>query len=238
VSEDSGTAGRLFRRFMLGSGPLKRGSDRVQVAARVLLLALVLTAVPVALAVATVTGSQMQSLADAQAAVRHQVEATLREDAPPAHGSGHAGAEAAVPASWTAPSGVERNGVVEVRTRAKAGTTVTIWVDRAGDVTTRPLDDLDVVSRAVGHGAATFLGISAMATVGYLAVRRLLDRNRMRRWAADWAVVEPVWSRKVPWATASHVSEAGSGRGAPWRLMHDVGGRSWAHCCVRRCRSA
>jgi hypothetical protein len=183
---------------MLGSGPLKRGCDRVQVAARVLLLTLVLTAVPVALTVATATGSQMQSQADTQAAVRHQVDATLREDAPLARGSGRAGAEAAVPASWTAPSGVDRNGVVEVRTRAKAGTTVTIWVDRAGDVTTRPLDDLDVVSRAVRHGAATFLGISAMATVGYLAVRRLLDRNRMRRWAADWAVVEPVWSRKVP----------------------------------------
>ena len=29
-------------------------------------------------------------------------------------------------------------------------------------------------------------------------VRSLLDRGRMRRWAADWAVVEPVWSRKVP----------------------------------------
>jgi hypothetical protein len=29
-------------------------------------------------------------------------------------------------------------------------------------------------------------------------VRVLLDRHRLRRWAADWAVVEPVWSRKVP----------------------------------------
>jgi hypothetical protein len=24
------------------------------------------------------------------------------------------------------------------------------------------------------------------------------DRGRLRRWAADWAVVEPVWTRKVP----------------------------------------
>jgi hypothetical protein len=37
--------------------------------------------------------------------------------------------------------------------------------------------------------------IQILARVG---VRRMLDRSRMRRWAADRAVVEPVWSRKVP----------------------------------------
>jgi hypothetical protein len=26
----------------------------------------------------------------------------------------------------------------------------------------------------------------------------VLERSRLRRWEADWAVVEPVWSRKVP----------------------------------------
>ena len=75
---------------------------------------------------------------------------------------------------------------------------MTVWVDEDGDVTTRPLADADVVARAIGYGVPTFLGISALAVLGYLGVRRLLDRSRMRRWATDWAVVEPVWSRKVP----------------------------------------
>lgn len=48
------------------------------------------------------------------------------------------------------------------------------------------------------YSVSTFLGSSALAVLGYLGVRRMLDRSRMRRWAADRAVVEPVWSRKVP----------------------------------------
>jgi hypothetical protein len=198
VSEDGATAGRLIRRFTLGSGLLKRGSDRVQFAARVLLLILLVTAAPVALAVAGATGSQTRSLANAQAAARHQVGATLLADAPPAGDAAHPELRSAVRASWTTPSGVEREGIVDVREDTKAGTTVSIWVDRAGNETTRPLGTADVVSRAIGYGVATFLGISTLATVSYLAVRVLLDRHRLRRWAADWAVVEPVWSRKVP----------------------------------------
>jgi hypothetical protein len=170
----------------------------MQFAARVLLLILLVTAAPVALAVAGATGSQTRSLADAQAAARHQVDATLLADAPPAGDAAHSELRSAVRASWTTPSGGEREGIVDVRADTKAGTSVPIWVDRAGNVTTRPLATADVVSRAIGYGVATFLGISTLATVSYLAVRVLLDRHRLRRWAADWAVVEPVWSRKVP----------------------------------------
>jgi hypothetical protein len=195
VSEDSGTARRQLRRFTLGSGPLKRGSDRIQFAARVVLVILVLTAAPAALAVATATAAHTRSIAEEQAADRHLVAATLLEDAPPADG---AGAGIPVAATWTAPSGADREGVVRVRAAAEAGTTVTIWVDADGDVTTRPLADADVAARAVGFSVLTFVGTSALAILGYLAVGRLLDRRRIRRWAADWAVVEPVWSRKVP----------------------------------------
>ncbi|MCW2533264.1 MAG: uncharacterized protein JWP62_2834 [Blastococcus sp.] len=185
---------------MLGSGPLTRGSDRIDFAARVLLLALVVAALPVALAVATATASQPRSVADAQAASRHQVKARLREDAPspaPAGGTHHAASSAWVVATWTAPSGSAREGVVDVPAAAKAGTTVTIWVDGDGAVTTRPLADVDV-ARAIGYSVPTFVGTSALAIFGYLGVRRVLDRSRMRRWAADRAVVEHVWSRKVP----------------------------------------
>jgi hypothetical protein len=198
VSEDSGTARRLLRRFTLGSGPLKRGSDRIQFAARVLLLAMVLAALPVALAVATATATQTRSVADEQAASRHQVTATLMEDAPPAAGADHAGAATTVVATWTAPSGTGREGVVHVPAGAKAGSTVIIWVDADGAVTTPPLADADVVARAIGYSVPTFVGTSLLALLCYLGVRRLLDRSRMRRWAAGWAVVEPVWSRKVP----------------------------------------
>jgi hypothetical protein len=199
MSEDGATARRLLRRFTLGSGPLKRGSDRVQFGARILLLLLLLTAVPVALAVATATATQTRSIADAQAADRHLVTATLAEDAAlPTDDADHAGPGTSVLATWTSPAGMTHTGIVDVHVDAKAGSTVTIWVDRSGDVTTRPLGDADVVARALGYAVPTFFGASALAILGYLGLRGLIDRSRMRRWTADWAVVEPVWSRKVP----------------------------------------
>ncbi len=199
MSEDASTARRLARRFMLGSGPLKRASDRAEVLARVLLVTVVLTAVAVGLAVATATGTSTQSVADAQSASRYRVTATLTED--PAAGSGgseHAGVDAAVTAQWTAPSGRAREGVIDVPVGARAGSTTSIWVDQEGDVTTRPLDGSDVAARAIVYGFSTFIGISALAVLAYLGLHSLLERSRLRRWAADWAVVEPVWSRKVP----------------------------------------
>ena len=198
MSKDGETAGRLVRRFTLGSGLLKRDSDRAQFAARILLLTVLVMAAPVALAVASATGSQTRSLVNGQAAARHQVHATLLADPHPTADAALVGATAPVPASWTAPSGTEHEGFIDVRAHAKAGTTVTIWVDAAGNRTSRPLNTTDVVTRAVAYGVATFVGISTLATVGYLAVCVLLDRHRMRRWAAEWTVVEPVWSRKVP----------------------------------------
>ncbi len=199
MSEDQTTGRRSRRRFLLGSGPLMRATDRIQALARILFVALVLGAVPVALAVATAAGSSTQSVADAQAASRHRVTATLLEDAArPAADSDHAPSLASVLATWSARPGVPREGTVLGPTGAKAGTTVTIWVDDSGDVTTPPLDGSDVVNQAVLSGVSTLIGISAAAGLGYLWVRTMLERSRMRRWAADWAVVEPVWSRKVP----------------------------------------
>jgi hypothetical protein len=38
-----------------------------------------------------------------------------------------------------------------------------------------------------------------MAAIGtYLVFRRQLDGSRSRRWAAEWAVVEPTWTGNVP----------------------------------------
>lgn len=64
------TGGYLLRRLTLGSGPLKRGSDRLEFLARVLLVCCLVTAIPIALAVGTATHTRAQALADAQAVER------------------------------------------------------------------------------------------------------------------------------------------------------------------------
>ena len=193
------TPGRSIRRFTLGSGPLKRGSDRLEFLSRLLLTAVLLAAVAVALAVATATYSLGRSEVAQETADRHRVSAQLLEDAAvPAGGSGNGMDVGRAPAVWTAPSGAEHSGQVPARPDAEAGSAVLIWVDEDGARTTRPLSTGDVVGRALGAAVLTYLGIAGSAIGGHLLVRRLLDRSRSRRWAAEWELVGPVWTGRVP----------------------------------------
>jgi hypothetical protein len=155
-------------------------------------------AVPVALVVASVTHAEALAEGTAQSLARHQVDAELVADGTlVSRGPEDVPLIARAPVVWRGPSGEERRAVVDVRTGAGAGTTVPVWVDRQGDLTTRPLDGSDAVARAAGTAVGTYLCLSALAAGGYLALSATLDRRRLRRWAADWAVIEPVWSRKV-----------------------------------------
>jgi hypothetical protein len=200
VSEDRTITPSLWHRFTLGSGPLKRSSDRIQVLARVLLVLTVLTAIPIALAVATATDSTMRTTAETQAASRHQVDATLLEKAvaPLASDPERAAPAAKVQATWIDETGAVRDGLVRAPVGAKAGSSVTVWIDDSGSVTSAPLNGSQVVGQAVLASVGTFTGISITALLGYVALRRLLERSRMRRWAEGWAAVGPVWSGKVP----------------------------------------
>jgi hypothetical protein len=198
VPHDRPTTGQAIRRFTLGSGPLKRTSDRLEFLARVVLTSVLLLAVAIALAVATASYAQGRSEVATQAAEREQVVAELLDDAaaqkPGSEGLSDVARAAAV---WTAPSGVEHMAAISVPVRAKAGSTQAIWIDRNGDRTTRPLSSGDVVGQAVGTALLTYLLISMVAIGAYRLLRTQLDRSRSRRWAAEWAVVEPKWTGKV-----------------------------------------
>jgi hypothetical protein len=162
------------------------------------LTSVLLSAVAIALAVATASYTQGRSEVIAQAAERQQVSAELLEDASwPRSGSESAPDLGRATASWTGPAGVQHTGAISVPVRAKAGSTHTIWIDRNGDRTNRPLSDGDVVGRAVGFAVLTYVGISMVAIGAYLLFRRQLDRGRSRQWAAEWKVVEPTWTGKV-----------------------------------------
>ena len=200
MSKDRTITRSLWHRFVLGSGPLKRSSDRVQVLARVLHVLTVLTAIPIALAVATATDSSMRTTADTQAASRHRVDATLLEEAvAPLGGDPERAVQTAeVQATWIDTSGAVRDGLVRAPVGADEGSTVTVWIDDSGAVTSAPMNGSQVVGQAVLASVGAFTGISISALLAYVAFRRLLERGRMRRWAEGWAAVEPVWSGKVP----------------------------------------
>jgi hypothetical protein len=77
-----------------------------------------------------------------------------------------------------------------------AGSTVPVWVDRAGQLTDPLLGPTQLATRAclAGEVAVGILAIALIA-VGRL-VRWILDRRRMAAWDADWLVTEPRWSSR------------------------------------------
>jgi hypothetical protein len=177
------------RRFTLGSGPLKRTSDRLQVLSRLLLLLTVLAVVPLAAVVGTTVSGHLHQVARQQHAERASVPATLLFDAGPS-ADGRPVPTAAV---WAGADGVPRTGRVPAAGSARAGTVVRVWVDRTGALTTAPLSDGDVAADAI---AAVVLGPgSALAVVAlaHVVLVTALDRRRARRWAEGWAAVEPLW---------------------------------------------
>ena len=147
--------GHALRRFTLGSGPLKRTSDRLQHLGRILLVCVLLTGVAVALAVATAAYTQGVATAAAQAATRHQVMAELTEDAQAVESS-TVSASTSASVTWRDPAGEPHGAVLSVPAGAQAGSTLLVWVDGAGDRTTRPISRGDAVYAAIGYGLLTY----------------------------------------------------------------------------------
>jgi hypothetical protein len=180
----------LRRRFTLGSGPLKRTSDRVEVLSRVVLALALLLALPLGLLAAAITYTGVAATAQHQAVTRFTETATLLADAPETPA-----AVVSVPTAgaWTAPGGKARTGTVDAAPGALAGTTVDVWVDATGRITERPLSHGEVVGQGVVVGVLTALGLVIAGMSSHLVVLWLLERRRYRRWEDGWASVEPLW---------------------------------------------
>jgi hypothetical protein len=181
----------LLRRFTLGSGPLKRTSDRLEVAVRVVVLGLLLLAAPAALLVGTATAGHLHANAAAATAALHRESATLLADAASTGDDGRPTVPTS--ATWSAPDGTARAGTVAAHRGARAGTTVEIWVDGVGTPAPAPAAGRAITAQAVVAGFLTALALLIAAGSGHLLTGWWLDRHRARRWAADWAAVEPLW---------------------------------------------
>ena len=188
---------RLARWLGLDRNPLRRGTDRVESALRLVMILLVVTAVPAA-AVAVGRWADHYALhrAQAQRAVDHQVTAVLLEDAP-AVGipDPYTSVQTAwVPARWQPPGQPSRTGEVLVLTGAHKGSTVRTWINPSGAVTDPPLDRRFVVGDVWLAVMATCLVSWLLLLVTGVLVRRGLDRRRLRAWEAEWRASGPLWS--------------------------------------------
>ena len=191
-------AWRRVRAFTLGRGPLKRGSDRVQFAARLVLVLIVLVSVPVALAAGTAVHERLQSVAEQQAAERIPVTAVALEDAQPVPEARSGGGRLETTVRWTAPDGTSTEGRVRAPAGTHAGDPVDAWTTPDGRPAAAPLTTLQVMRSTIVLVTLGWAGSVLLVGTAYAALRWLLDRQRDRRWTRERAAIEPTWSRRVP----------------------------------------
>lgn len=186
---------RALRRFTLGSGPLKRPSDRMEVLGRVLVVLSVLAAVPLALVAAAITRGGMESTAAAQAADRHAARAVVLADTPvPDPTAGAALEVVRTEVRWPGARGVVRRGQLLLAAGTRAGTAIPVWVDRRGNLTTAPLDQERIGGTSFAAGVAVVLAVPLVGWGLHVLLCAVLDAQRRRRWAQGWARVEREWS--------------------------------------------
>jgi hypothetical protein len=193
---------RSLRRFALGSGPLKRRSDRLQMIGRLVVALSFLAAPPLAVAATNSATANLQAVAAVQAAERSHTVAVLLENAPaPSRASsdygGYAPMTVSAPAVWSLPDGTTRHGIVLVQPLTSHGTKVPVWIDREGALTRAPLTPAGAASSAAVTGALPLFGVPLATWTLYAILCFALDAHRERRWAEDWAAVEPRWNSRL-----------------------------------------
>ncbi len=184
-------AARVIRGLWPDRNPLRRAVDRAEAAVVAgLAVALVVVAPLTAFAAGHVAYSIGSRTALAEQAAWHRAPAVLLAGAP------GAGDDNQVPARWTALDGMRYTGQVPAPAGARAGRTVTVWVDAAGRLTGMPLQLSQVWDLVVlVTGLAALVTGLALLGIGQLAYAAL-GRRRLAAWDADWLATEPQWTRR------------------------------------------
>jgi hypothetical protein len=188
--------GRAVRGVWPDRNPLRRTTDRVEAALLITFLAVFLACAPL-LGAATWhwAHAAAQHAEREQRATSHQVSAVLLQSAPPPVLAASATSSVAgVRAQWMVPGGAARTGDVPVPGGMKAGNTVTVWIDRAGQLTGPPLSPAQVTGQAA-QAAATASALLALVLAGALLLaRRALNRRRLAAWDVGWSAFGPRWT--------------------------------------------
>lgn len=100
------------------------------------------------------------------------------------------------PARWTV-SGRHYTGTIPVPAGSRAGSTQTVWLDRAGHVQTPAMTSAQLSGTT---GTGILLALAALAAVIAVAARLAkwgLDRRRIASWETAWLAVGPRWSHQL-----------------------------------------
>ncbi|MGW3413131.1 Rv1733c family protein [Streptomyces sp. NPDC000888] len=175
--------------------PLRRRSDVIE--AWVVLAGWAL-ALMIGLLAGLNAADAVERAADRQRAESRAVSAALTEDAKdkvPARVVSDHRVWATV--RWTAPDGSTRTDEARVPPQTRAGSPVTVWIDKNGNLTSEPPTDGEARLNATLGGVVTAAGASGAVWGAAWVSRLYLNRCRMRQWAAEWEHVGTRWGRKT-----------------------------------------
>ncbi|MEV3971535.1 hypothetical protein AB0K68_25855 [Streptomyces sp. NPDC050698] len=133
----------------------------------------------------------VQQAVERQRAETRQVTAVVTEDAPgppPARAASDHRVWGKV--RWTAPDGSTHREEARVAPEAPAGSTVSVWVNRSGDLTTPPVSGGEAWLHTAMGGALAGVFAGGTALGAMWLTRLALDRRRMAQWDAEWERID------------------------------------------------
>ena len=98
---------------------------------------------------------------------------------------------------WTTPGGSTHVGMTSVSTGWKAGSTVRVWIDTQGRLSTQPPAPAKAAVEAGILGTSAALALSGVVFGAGSAGRWYLDRRRIEQWDREWNLVGPQWGHKT-----------------------------------------
>jgi hypothetical protein len=185
---------RLHRRLGLDHNPLRRRSDLIEAWLLPGFVAALLMLGPLVGILAGHIASAQNAAAWRDQRSWHSVPAVLTQSAPgPTFPDGSANSWTVwTPARWTA-AGRTHAGQVPATSDTRAGSTVRVWLDQAGQVR-QPLTAAAAEARDLTTVAISVTVLALLLAGAILVTRRVLDRRRLAGWATGWMSVGPQWS--------------------------------------------
>jgi ABC-type Na+ efflux pump permease subunit len=188
---------RLERHLGLDHNPLRRRSDLIAGWLLPAVLAALLVLGPLAAIVAGRWAQTNNAAAWRAQHSWHHVPAVLLASTPgPMFPDGGANSWTVwTPARWTF-NGRPHVGKVPAESGSRTGTTVTVWLDQAGNprlpLSAAVASDRVITASALAVGALALL-LASMAIIAH----RVLSRRRFASWETAWMSVGPQWSERT-----------------------------------------
>jgi hypothetical protein len=100
-------------------------------------------------------------------------------------------------ARWTDRDGLEHIGVLLTTRSEPAGAEVDVWIDAAGEITSRPVRPANAVFGGITAAVGVLCAGATLLVATWLGVRRVTGLCNSRRWEQEWACMEPQWRRTI-----------------------------------------